>query len=59
MTQPCTNWLRPPKGKQESQSHEMKGRMNAARKVEKKKEASAIVLSDQDHFNKILKELEA
>jgi hypothetical protein len=42
MTQPCTNWLRPPKGKQESQSPEMKGRMNAARKVEKKKEASDI-----------------
>lgn len=58
MTQPCTNWLRPPKGKQESQSPEMKGRMNAARKVEEKKDFSALALSEKDHFEKMWKELE-
>ena len=59
MTQPSTNWLRPPKAKRESQHPEMKGRMKAARKVEKKKDFSGSALSDQDHFNQIWKELEA
>lgn len=59
MSQSFANWRYPPKVQKESQSPEMKGRMNAARKVEEKKDLSDIALSDQDHFNQIWKELEA
>lgn len=58
MSQSFANWRYPPKVQKESQSPEMKGRMNAARKVEEKKAFSALALSEKDHFEKMWKELE-
>ena len=58
MTQPCTNWLRPPKGKQESQSPEMKKRMSKLREVEDLEIANSVPLNDADYFEKLWNEVE-
>lgn len=58
MTQPCTNWLRPPKGKEESSSPGMKKRMDSLKQIEERAIESTIPMNDADYFEQLWNEVE-
>lgn len=57
MTQPCTNWLRPPKGKEESQHPQMKKRMSAPNEIETRNIRSACSLPEEERLSREIDDL--